>query len=469
MVRFLIIVFKLALISFYAKLECFSRTKLISNQLPIYHTTMKQLFTLVFSFLSLFISAQQEETHQIKIFLEDAETGKNIDDAKVTLEGFEIPPIISQYDKKGKYYYFRKKNNQDYTLIYIEHKDKEPQTLKTKSFPQQLSLKLYKKGTTIETKTEYVKKWSDANTNKTKEDSVINSIHTVVSTLDHYKTLILLKNSSNLTYSKIRSKIDSIVVPLGLEYIDDLVPKMYFIKFYGSENCSSQIGENSIICNIDENKSLKKFFKENPSRVRFAGTTICGSEETIIDFLSENKDPYNNQYDWEKNCYILPYRKRNKKAFRVENDSVLNKIKKNTSQLEFGKIIYNKFDIYEDVLSNKSVPKEQITDFTEKLSSKIIDELDVAIMNYAFLSNYNYDYSRVLLMDYNIQSLHLNKYGLSESKDLSNPAPLTFKSKWRHSFLLDEFSLYPEKQTTDFYNKPSCNLQRFIGYSFLFD
>jgi hypothetical protein len=294
-------------------------------------------------------------------------------------------------------------------------------------------------------------------------------MHKTVSTLDHYKTLILLKDSSNLTYAKIRTKIDSIVAPYGLEYINDLAPKMYFIKFYGLENCSSTIGENSIICDVDENKSLKIFFKENTSRINFLGTTICGSEDTIIDFFSENKEPYNNQYDWKKNCYVLPYRKKSKAPFRIENDPILNKIHKKTTQLQFGKIRYDKFEIDEHVLSNKDQPIGLIKDFDKSLSSKIIEELDVKIMNYRFLYKYNNDYTRVLLMDYNIKSLYLNKSGLNESKDRDTPGNFPFTSNWKHSFILDEELLYPEKQTTDFHNKTNCDLQRHIGYSFLFE
>lgn len=104
---------------------------------------MKQLFTLVFSFLSLFISAQQEETHQIKIFLEDAETGKNIDDAKVTLEGFEIPPIISQYDKKGKYYYFDEIPNGYNTIMSYHKKYNEKGYQNLEGLPGELKLRLY--------------------------------------------------------------------------------------------------------------------------------------------------------------------------------------------------------------------------------------------------------------------------------------------------------------------------------------
>jgi hypothetical protein len=104
---------------------------------------MKQLFTLVFSFLSLFISAQQKETHQIKIYLEDAETGKNIDDAKVTLEGFEIPPIIGLYDKKNKFYYFDEIPDGYNTIMAYHKKYNEKGYQNLEGLPGELKLRLY--------------------------------------------------------------------------------------------------------------------------------------------------------------------------------------------------------------------------------------------------------------------------------------------------------------------------------------
>ncbi|WP_281233887.1 hypothetical protein [Flavobacterium gelatinilyticum] len=104
---------------------------------------MKQLFTLVFSFLSLFIYAQQKEAHQIKIYLEDAETGKNIDDAKVTLEGFEIPPIIGLYNKKGKFYYFDKIPAGYNTIMAYHKKYNEKGYQNLEALPEKLKLRLY--------------------------------------------------------------------------------------------------------------------------------------------------------------------------------------------------------------------------------------------------------------------------------------------------------------------------------------
>lgn len=104
---------------------------------------MKQLFTFAFSFLSLFICAQQKETHQIKIYLEDAETGKNIDDGKVTLEGFEIPPIIGLYDKKGKFYYFDEIPTGYNTIMAYHKKYNEKGYQNIEGLPVELKLRLY--------------------------------------------------------------------------------------------------------------------------------------------------------------------------------------------------------------------------------------------------------------------------------------------------------------------------------------
>lgn len=432
---------------------------------------MKKLSILYFTILSFCSFAQKTEEHVIKIYLEDAETGKNIDDAKVTLEGFEIPALTAKYDKQEKVYYFENANYSQYVQIYIDHKKEEPQVfMKTKEFPSQLNFKLYKKGTIVNIDTYYNKSPVMDNTregNFVKEDSTISYIRKEISTLDHHKILIKLENSSTLTYSEIKAKIDSLVVPYGLEYIDDLVPNMYFIRFYGSQYHRTFTGENSIICSIDENKSLKGFFKENIDRIDLINAHPFGEDEyTTTDFFSENKEHYNNVYDWSKNCYVLPYRKKNKTSFRLENDPVINRINKQTNQLEFGKIIYDKYEITTHPSGNNYGDNK---DFTQGLNSKIIDELDSQIMNYKFLKEYNNDYTRLMLMDYDVTDLYLNKDGLNIPRDGDIQGNYWSKPIWEHSFLLDKKMIYPKKQTTDFNSKTQCNLQRNIGYRFLFD
>ncbi|WP_264551926.1 hypothetical protein [Flavobacterium sp. N2038] len=104
---------------------------------------MKNLCCLFFSLFSLCISAQQKNNQEIKIFLEDAETGKNIDDAKVTLEGFEIPPIIGLYDKKDKFYYFDKIPAGYNTIMSYHKKYNEKGYQNLEGLPGELKLRLY--------------------------------------------------------------------------------------------------------------------------------------------------------------------------------------------------------------------------------------------------------------------------------------------------------------------------------------
>lgn len=104
---------------------------------------MKKLSVLLFALLSFYISAQEKATPAIKIYLENAETGKNIGDAKVTLEGFEIPAITGQYDKKGKYYYFDKIPAGYNTIMSYHKKYNEKGFQNIDGLPEELKLKLY--------------------------------------------------------------------------------------------------------------------------------------------------------------------------------------------------------------------------------------------------------------------------------------------------------------------------------------
>ena len=80
----------------------------------------------------------------IKIYLEDAETSKNICDAKVTLEGLEIPEIRGKYDKIGKFYYFTEIPEGYNTVMAYHEKYNEKGFQDVKGLTRNIRLKLYK-------------------------------------------------------------------------------------------------------------------------------------------------------------------------------------------------------------------------------------------------------------------------------------------------------------------------------------
>lgn len=104
---------------------------------------MKTLSILCFALLSFCVTAQEKTAPAIKIYLEDAETEKNIADAKVTLEGFEIPAITGKYDKTGKYYYFDKIPAGYNTIMAYHKKYNEKGFQNIEGLPKELKLRLY--------------------------------------------------------------------------------------------------------------------------------------------------------------------------------------------------------------------------------------------------------------------------------------------------------------------------------------
>jgi hypothetical protein len=103
-----------------------------------------KLFCLHISlFFCLTFLGQSKQAIAIKIYLEDAETNKNVSDAKVTLEGFEIPAITGKYDKEGKFYYFTEIPAGYNTVMAYHKKYNEKGFQNTEGLPKELNLKLY--------------------------------------------------------------------------------------------------------------------------------------------------------------------------------------------------------------------------------------------------------------------------------------------------------------------------------------
>jgi len=102
---------------------------------------MRFLFFLIL-FKSLTVAGQQNSI-ALKVYLEDAYTGKNIKDAKVTLEGFGVSDIVSKYNSKEDFYYFDEIPYQ-YNTIMAYHKNyNEKGFLYVQGSPGIVKLKLH--------------------------------------------------------------------------------------------------------------------------------------------------------------------------------------------------------------------------------------------------------------------------------------------------------------------------------------
>ncbi|UPZ14346.1 hypothetical protein [Flavobacterium humidisoli] len=104
----------------------------------------KYALAFCFVLLSVCIFAQENQVPAIKIYLEDAENGKNVKDAKVTLEGFGLPDITAEYNKKDKSYYFNEIPLRYNTVMTYHEKYNEKGFQNVEGLPNELKFRLFK-------------------------------------------------------------------------------------------------------------------------------------------------------------------------------------------------------------------------------------------------------------------------------------------------------------------------------------
>jgi len=260
---------------------------------------MKQFFTLVFSFLSLCICAQQKDTHQIKIYLEDAETGKKIDDAKVTLEGFEIPPITGQYDKKGKYYFFDEIPDGYNTIMAYHKKYNEKGFQNISGLPSELKLRLY----------------DPLNVSYSFESYIIRNTYVE----DPYK--ISISSANFLEYNALKDSINHTIKDLKLQ-IELVNPYLEMNKIENNPYNILQKEEYPVL-NLKENQKVAGDDYLFP---------LIGGVSTIFPDRSYSNNP-------KDICFIL--KKTDGSKFKRFNDPIIKKLKQ------------QKFKVYSIVLNKK--------------------------------------------------------------------------------------------------------------------
>ena len=356
-----------------------------------------------------------QEPNSIAIYLKDVCQQKNVNDAKVTLEGYKKKTIIAKYNRTKKYYYFENIPI-EYNTIFITHNDFETEGFKMNDgFPKKINIQLNCKGNIRKTRTEELvssEMRSGVNYAVYKTDTIFTGDVVV---RDNYKVKISIKKSYNLSYNEVKRKIDSIVIPYGLESIDNLVPDMFFVHFNGliiNKNSEQSFTAKT----LDKTKSISDLLLDEES--------ILGSFNRYGDFVKDSP------YSFWDDCYFqLLYRKKNKTAFRGDYDLLINEIELKNKDLILNLLYYDKFHINED--------------YPLKISCKNLSKYDNQIMNYQFLKDYDNDPTRVLFMDeyFAHRPIFLGKYELDKIIDgeiVYYPAPYQNRSNFNYKLELSK-------------------------------
>ncbi|TDE42812.1 hypothetical protein E0I26_13180 [Flavobacterium rhamnosiphilum] len=356
-----------------------------------------------------------QESDSIAIYLKDACQQKNVNNAKVTLEGYKKKPIIAKYNSTKKYYYFENIPI-EYNTIFVTHSDFETEGIQENNgFPKRINLQLNCKGNIRETRTKELvssELRSGVSYAVYKTDTIFTGSVVV---RDNYKVKISIKKSYNLSFNEVKRKIDSIVMPYGLEYIDNLVPDMFFAHFNGlmiNSNSEKSFSTQS----LDKTKSMSDLLLDQES--------ILGSFNKYGDFVKDS--PYS---FWDYYYFQLLYRKKDKTAFRGDSDLLINEIEVNNKELILNLLYYDKFFIGGDYPLN--------------ISCKNLSKYDNQIMNYQFLKDYDNDSTRVLFMDeyFEHRPIFLAKHELDKIIDgevVYVPAPHRDRSNFNYKLELSK-------------------------------
>lgn len=192
---------------------------------------MKTILYLCILLSSCFVFGQNKD-FAIKIFLEDAYTGKKIKDAKVTLEGFEIPEIVGKYDKKGKFYYFSEIPEGYNTVMAYHNKYNEKGFQDTAHLPKELKLSLFN---------EYRVRIPNDSLNYYKEDPT---------------KMVVVFNEQNIEQiSKCEGFDDNLFLCSVNKYVSDTYPELT-VK---SELGLSSLNYSSVLLELVNKKKFKRF------------------------------------------------------------------------------------------------------------------------------------------------------------------------------------------------------------------
>jgi hypothetical protein len=385
---------------------------------------MKNLYLLYFTLLSFCVLAQKKEAYAIQIQLEDAETGKNIDDAKVTLEGFEIPALTAKYDKTGKVYYFTKIPAGYNTIMAYHKKYNEKGFQNVAGLPKELKLRLqdyrYVSYSFDEPKLEQIRKnylieseyLENLQQIISKESSVKNENFKYLYNEDPYHIAIITKYSYKDFFAN--DSIKGIINKLSLEQtiynsgtdekrklncyqfgFGGFVKYEYYENEIGVSECDNNFGYSYNVFFFHK-KDKTKFNRYNCKEIlelRKFNLKVAVLTNKIIEYFADskfNKDKYDRLYGYIKNS-IYQYSVDNYDFGKKKSpEQIFFKSCEKEEKMYFGKERFRK--LYGDE-SNNSVESLFFAISKDKNSSiglGMLDELEIDKSNKEYLFTNTY-------------------------------------------------------------------------------
>lgn len=240
----------------------------------------------------------------IKIYLKDAFTGKNISDAKVTLEGFEIPAITGKYNKKEKYYYFSEIPKGYNTVMSYHKKYNEKGFQNINGLPEILSFKLFNKSFVAYDffESQYVQRGSNGEeVIKKYKDYYIE---------DPYK--IEIKINNDFGYSEKKLWLQNVANELGNKI--ELVNPFYERALINKDKFMSNEGKG--YPDLDSQGELILYDKKNMFIYFPFNSGLCSTDLNL-----------NYKYSNKMSDIVFIFRKTDGTKFKRFNDPIISKLK----------------------------------------------------------------------------------------------------------------------------------------------